>query len=148
MSKFPKSTFSSSKFFISILSPRTLISDNVCFEFFSVPSAISMSLGVVFLSVSLRLIMFQTLSYWVDYIWLYPSIYLRMRHAIVIWEPWLSLAFGSQWELVVMRGLSHTHFQGPLSFPEKKLQSPGQTVEPWLKIFCLVVGLDCYIGGL
>lgn len=61
MSKFLESTFSSSKFFILVLSPWTLISGNVCFEFFSVPSVISMSSGAVFLSVSLCLIMFQTL---------------------------------------------------------------------------------------
>lgn len=53
MSKFLESTLSSSKFFILVLSPWTLISGNVCFEFFSVPSVISMSSGAVFLSVSL-----------------------------------------------------------------------------------------------
>lgn len=71
-----------SEFSSLFLSPWTLIRGCVCFVLVSYVSPISLG-GLLFLWVFLSFIVLETL-FGMDY--LYPFIYLRIRHRNVIWE--------------------------------------------------------------
>lgn len=121
----------------------------VLFEFLSVLQLFLFPQGSSF-SVSLSLIMVETLLAGMSYLWLRRLIYWKIRHWNAIWEfcvcwgflsSWVWL-LGSQWELAALWGSSQVCFLRPFSFPGRNLQSCDWGLETGN----LVVWVDSYIS--